>query len=349
MGVFELMANIINRLAELFFPMQYGAWGLIAYAVCTILMMVGFIGLNKRLRQGVGKFGGLSISLLLAALGVGLTIGLVKLSGLGADMIAEGLGQIPHIGAYLAKISHWIIGAFASIVILIVMGVSILKGAGALQMRISLLRNRVRDNLRRPNQKGHNTSHVLAGAFGFAAVLCHPIVNQALYFFPGMLGCLLGLYTLVFVRPKWSDIKQELHKGHAVEFGTLPYEREIENEDDREMMEEALEELDRKILLDIYAKKLDKKRKLEAEERRQLLEEGMEEAEATLNGGDLAERIKKQYAKRQRIAEDIEVYDSEHATDEERAKLAELEAQVEADAEAEAEEEADEPRARRHT
>lgn len=308
----ELIAHLWQSLLNIFGIGHFTAAGLAVWAVGMVLTMAWLIGANKGVRKAVGVIGGPAITLATMGLGITLIYGFVSiLLTLASNLLIGAVANIPLIGTTLARICSWLIAGVLKVVLLISIGWYLLKN-------LSRVSETMIHSITQPMQKGHDKLHLFAGAATIALLINHPSFNSGAYFVPMVLSSVFGLYTLIKIRPKWSQIMRQVEVGHVVEFGTLAYGRKAKTEEDAQLLREAEIEI-----------------------------------EKYLSGEAFAEEIERKCAVRKRITEQLELFNRQAPPSKEdeavSARLAQLQAEMDAaEEEAEAQAETDEEERRTH-
>jgi len=287
----NLVTHMGSSLARIFGFGHMSGTGLAVWAVGMVMTMTWLIGLNQRTRRATGILGGPAFALLTLVTTVGVVFAITSMIfGVAAGLVTSSFGSIPLIGQALTQIFSSVLATLVKVFLAIFLGLHVLKNMNHLSQTVT-----------RPFQHGYNKTHLVAGAVGLSMVINHPSISQANYFIPTILSCLLGIYTLAVVRPKWSEIKWNTEKKYVVEFGELPNGRKAKTKEDERLLREA------------YA-----------------------EIEAYLSGDALRDEIEQKCATKKRIAAQLNLFDQKaqvRVEDEAAvsAKLAQLEAETEAD------------------
>ncbi len=275
-----------SGLLDVLLPLaDYGTWGIVASAVTLALTMVWVVGLNRKVRQGVGRVSGFGTLPLVLWLGW-MVIGL--LAALGQDTLYSFWSSFPGIGFFPKVVA--LLARFTWLVVLISIGLSLIRHAGGLMERFLRFCKGV---LIGPLQGKLSAPHVLMGGLFTSALLTNRELNEALFYAPSVATCMLGLYTLIAVRPDWKEIRRELSKKHIIEHGTLPYDRPVETDEDAELLREAWAELEADLAGDTLRQKIEGRVRVKLN-----IEKQLEAFEETQDQSDMSEE-----EARERLAE----------------------------------------------
>jgi hypothetical protein len=227
------MMQLFSQIAHYLFPYASMGTGWIIFGlVANLLTLAAIFGLHKGIRQNVGRLGGLAIFpilLMIAFTLVSLVIGLVN------GMMISLLVSLPILGSLLAFFPA-LVKLISYILTFSLCGYVVWYSL----TRIDLIWRFFHHTVMKPMEGAFNKWHIFAGAMAVALAVNSPALNQWLYFAPSVISCLVGLYTIVVVRPNWLAIGREIAKDYVRHYQELPYGLEVQKPENRRLVAEAV-------------------------------------------------------------------------------------------------------------